>query len=282
MAKGSVARLTREQVLRMAEAERRRREAAEARDVEPARVGGWVLTASQAARLAQAEKLAGGCLDDRRRAARLVKGVQAEIDAVQDAVSVEASIEDALARAAERGDAFEAETVVEGGFMLDGEGRPLRIDGQLVPDVVTVRRARRVDGVTSLFRSGKFDEDDKKVCDQYRAFYMRALPPVRTSVLDPERGGTVDQEAAMAAAMERGFAARDLTRIRLALGLRAARLVEDVVGQGQSLRSIVSGRAYAEAVSSLKDSLKIVGFMLGEVEAERQKSRTGKIDDPER
>ena len=277
-----LARLTREQVLRMAEAEKRRRDAAEARDAKPETVGGWVLTTSQAMRLTMAEKLAAGSVEDRRRAAVMVRGVRDEISLVRDAMAVEADIADSLARAAERGESFEAETVVEGGFLTDGDGALLRVDGHLVADVVTVRRARRVDGVMSLFRSGRIDAEQKKVCDDLRGVWARSLAPVRTSSFELHSGGNVDREAPMAAAMERGFAGRLLAVINAGVGSEGAKVLMAVAGHGASVRSLASGRAFERMVVVLKDSLNIAGVLLGEYAAEQKKARSGSIDDAER
>lgn len=233
------------------------------------RVGGRRLNASQAARLDRAGRLAAGSLDDRRRAARLVRSVADELAAEAEAEAVEADMERALAHL---GPDAAWETVVEAEFLCDQDGAPLRSDGQLIAKTRSVRRVSRVDGLTSLWRAGALSEAERSVGEAYAALYASAMPPVRVSSYDGGSGGgrSLDKEAIMAAAMTRGFAARLLGEIRAACGDRNADVLEAVAGRGATVRSLGwSGKSAMRITQGLRDSLKVTANLL-----EKERSRS--------
>jgi hypothetical protein len=100
-------RLSAGQLARIKAAEARRAEAVAL--AQPVVVNGRSLTATQRDRLIEAERLAVGGLAERKKAAALVRAVEAELRAVVEAVGIEAGIEDTLNRAARRGEAFEVD-----------------------------------------------------------------------------------------------------------------------------------------------------------------------------
>lgn len=87
-------RLSAEQLARM-EASRARRVAGPVEVV----VSGVTLRPSQRDALMEAERLAGGGLAERRKAAMLVRLVEGQLKAARDGAAVEAAIEDTLLRA---------------------------------------------------------------------------------------------------------------------------------------------------------------------------------------
>ena len=238
------------------------------------RVGGRVLNASQSARLDRATRLAAGSLNDRRRAARIVRSVQDELAATAEAEAVQADMERAAAHLSES----VVETVAEAEFLRDQDGVALR-DGEgqlLAPKVRHVTRRRRVDGIASLFQVGALCEAEKRWGDAYRDLYASALPPIGYSSFEGGRGGSVDKEALMCAAIERGQAAVLLARIRVACGEEGAAVLEAVAGRGETIRGMgFCGRQALRITQALRDSLKIADFLM-------QKSRSGSLDSAER
>ncbi|WP_176758333.1 hypothetical protein [Brevundimonas sp. 374] len=115
-------RLSAEQLARM-EASRARRVAGPVEVV----VSGVTLRPSQRDALMEAERLAGGGLAERRKAAMLVRLVEGQLKAARDGAAVEAAIEDTLLRAEARGEAFEVETVAVGEFRRDDNGGLARL-----------------------------------------------------------------------------------------------------------------------------------------------------------
>lgn len=204
-------------------------------------VNGRRLTAGQMERLGEAERLASGGLSERQKAASLVRAVEAELAAARVAREVDAGIADTVARARARGEAFEVELVDVGEWRRDANGAMARRDGRPILDVEQVRRVSRVDGLASVYRAQGISDDEKRTGDAYRAKYAEAQPPMTISSLSAERGGTVDREAPMAAAMERGMAARLLGQIRAAMPADAADVLEAVAGRGETIRSLGEG-----------------------------------------
>lgn len=240
-------RLSADQLARM-EASRARRVAGPVEVV----VSGVTLRPSQRDALMEAERLAGGGLAERRKAAMLVRLVEGQLKAARDGAAVEAAIEDTLLRAEARGEAFEVETVAVGEFRRDDNGGLARLKGQPILDVQTVRRARRVDGVASLYRAGHLDDDQVRIADEYRQLVEAARPPVGVATIEPRVGRAwADPEAPMAAAIERGQAGALLSKIHAAMTRRQAVVLQAVAGRGGSLRGLAAGGKQWQANRSL-------------------------------
>lgn len=230
-------RLSAEQLARM-EASRARRVSGPIEVV----VSGVTLRPSQRDALMEAERLASGGLAERRKAAMLVRLVEGQLKAARDGAAVEAAIEDTLLRAEARGEAFEVETVAVGEFRRDDNGGLARLKGQPVLDVQTVRRARRIDGIASLYRAGHLDDDQLRIADEYRQLVEAARPPVGVATIEPRVGRAwADPEAPMAAAIERGQAGALLSKIHGAMTRRQAVVLQAVAGRGGSLRGLAAG-----------------------------------------
>lgn len=240
-------RLSPEQAARIdAAAEARRAHAAEVV------VSGVVLRPSQRDALLEAERLAAGGLAERRKAAMLVRLVEGQLKAAREGAAVEAAIEDTLLRAEMRGEAFEIETVDVGAFRRDDNGGLARVKGQPILDVQTVRRARRVDGIASLYRAGHLDDDLLRIADEYRQLVEAARPPVGVATIEPRVGRAwADPEAPMAAAMERGQAGARLSEIHSAMTPDQAAVLQAVAGRGESIRGLVGGGRRWQANRSL-------------------------------
>ena len=247
MGRAVAMRLSPEQAARIeAAAEARRAHAAEVV------VSGVRLRPSQRDALLEAERLAAGGLAERRKAAMLVRLVEGQLKAAREGAAVEAAIEDTLLRAEMRGEAFEIETVDVGEFRRDDNGGLARVKGQPVLDVQTVRRARRVDGIASLYRAGHLDDDQLRIVDEYRLLVEAARPPVGVATIEPRVGRAwADPEAPMAAAMERGQAAARLTEIHSAMTSEQAAVLQAVAGRGESIRGLVGGGRRWQANRSL-------------------------------
>lgn len=228
--------------------------AAEARRAHSAEVvvSGVALRPSQRAALLEAERLAAGGLAERRKAAALVRLVEGQLKAAREGAAVEAAIEDTLLRAEMRGEAFEIETVEVGEFRRDENGGLARVKGQPVLEVQTVRRARRVDGIASLYRAGHLDDDQLRIADEYRQLVEAARPPVGVATIEPRVGRAwADPEAPMAAAMERGQAGARLSEIHSAMTPAQVAVLQAVAGRGESLRGLVAGGKQWQANRSL-------------------------------
>jgi hypothetical protein len=240
-------RLSADQIARM-EASRARRVAGPVDVV----VSGVTLRPSQRDALAEAERLAAGGLAERRKAASLVRLVEAQLRAAREGAAVEAAIEDTLLRAEMRGEVFEIETVDVGQFRRDENGGLARIKGQPILDVQTVRRARRVDGIASLYRAGHLDDDQVRIADEYRQLVEAARPPVGVATIEPRVGRAwADPEAPMAAAIERGQAGALLSRKHEALTPGQAAVLQAVAGRGESIRGLAGGGRRWQANRSL-------------------------------
>lgn len=240
-------RLSADQVARMAAAEARR--AAEATQVV---VSGLALRPSQRAALAEAERLAAGGLAERRKAAMLVRLVDGQLKAARDGAAVAAGIEDTLLRAALRGEAFEVETVEVGTFRRGEAGDLVRVKGQPVLDVETVRRARRVDGIASLHRGGHLSDRQVEVADRYRQLVEGARPPLGAATIEPRTGRAwSDPEAPMAAAMARGLAGAVLSNIHAAMTPDQAAVLQAVAGRGETIRGLGGGGRKWQTIRSL-------------------------------
>ena len=242
------------------------------------RVAGVVLKPSQRDALAEAERLAGGGLEERRKATALVRGVEAELRAARDGVSVQAGVVDTLARAEARGEVFEIEAVEVGDWRKDGHGALVRVKGQPVLDVKTVRRARRVDGLASLHRGGLLTDQQWGVANAYRALCESARPPIGVAAIEPRVGNAwADPEAPMAAAIERGFAGDQLRQVHDAMSPEQAVVLQAVAGRGESVRGLAGGgRRWQANHSLLIEALAIADLTFRAVRNSRLPDRNAK------
>lgn len=209
-------------------------------------VNGRRLSRGQRERLGEAERLAAGSWRDRQRAAAIVRAVERELAEAREAESTQAAIDAALDRARKRGEAFEVETVAVGEWRRDEDGALVRRKGELVFDVQTVRRASRVDGLVSLYRSGALDDRQKQTGDRFRQLWERAVPPMAVSDPTPKLGGAPDCARMLVQVALAGSAGAVVREIGVRLATRtgdgkAFEVLCAVAGRGLTLRAISSG-----------------------------------------
>lgn len=228
-------------------------------------VSGWRLSDAQRVRLGQASKLAAGTPAERREAAAIVRGVEAEIAASRDQVETERCVARALERARRAGEAVEIEEVVVGEWRRDEDGALVRRRGELVLDTQTVRRASRVDGLASLYKSGALTDDEKRTGDELRSMFEKAMPPMSVSAYGSTQAGFKDVGHMLVSVAEAGEALADLDRLRRAVGdARTWAVVEAVAGRGATIRSLGAGgdlnmanrQRLKTGLATLKEALK--------------------------
>jgi hypothetical protein len=274
MSRAIETRLSPAQAARIAAAEARRAEVAAL--AQPIVVNGRSLTATQRDRLIEAERLAAGSLSDRKRAASIVRGVEAELTAAREARAVDAGIEDALARAALRGEAFEVEIVDIGEWRRGEDGGLVRRHGLPVLDVQTVRRASRIDGLASLYKAEAISDDEKQTGDACRAVFEQARPPVSSSQYGSTGGGQCDTGQMLVAVAMAGSAAALVAKIAKACGdVKVFAVLEAVAGRGASVRSLGDGGgSKARNLARLKAGLAAAKCAI-EQDREERKARLG-------
>lgn len=263
-------RLTPGQLARIAAAEKRRAQAATI--AQPVTVNGRCLTATQRDRLIEAERLAVGGLSERKKAAALVRGVEAELTAAREARAVAAGIEDALARAVLRGEAFEVEIVDIGEWRRGEDGGLVRKHGLPVLDVQTVRRASRVDGLASLYKAGAIGDEAKRTGDACRVLFELAMPPVSSSQYGSSAGGGCDTGRMLVAVAEAGNAGALLSKIAKGCGdAKVFAVLEAVAGRGASVRSLgAGGDLNAANLGRLKAGLAVAKCVIEQDRSERK------------
>ena len=273
-------RLSPAQAARITAAEARRAEAVAA--AVPVRVNGRSLTATQRDRLIEAQRLAAGGLSERKKAAALVRSVEAEMIAAREAVEVQAGIDDALARAKTRGEAFEIEMVEIGDWRRDEDGGLVRRNGLPVLDVQTVRRASRVDGLASLYKAQAITDDEKQTGDACRVLFERARPPVSSSQYGSTGGGQCDTGQMLVAVAEAGSAGVIVGKIAEACtDVKVFAVLEAVAGRGASIRSLGDGGDLkARNLERLKVSLAAAKCVLEQDREERKARLLGPKSNP--
>lgn len=269
-------RLSAGQLARIKAAEARRAEAVAL--AQPVVVNGRSLTATQRDRLIEAERLAGGGLAERKKAAALVRAVEAELRAVVEAVGIEAGIEDTLTRAARRGESFEVEIVDIGEWRRDEDGGLVRRHGLPVLDVQTVRRASRVDGLASLYRSGAISDDEKRTGDACRQVFELAKPPVSSSQYGGTAGGGCDTGRMLVAVAEAGHAAALVSDMAKGCAdVKVFAVLEAVAGRGATIRSLgAGGDLNARNLDRLKAGLMAAKCVLDQ----HRQARQARLADP--
>lgn len=225
-------------------------------------VNGQTLTRSQAQLLERAAVLARGSLEERRQGMALVRRVEAELAAALEAGAVEAGIQRVVAALGP--DQVVVEQVEVAQFVRDAHGAVQRHQGEPVLRVEAVRRARRIDGLESLLRSGALTLDQHEAGMLYRAAVARAQVPVASSLSERMGAGRSSSDGAVLAALERGLAAVRLRLVRHAVGDdRAMAVLDAVAGRGVTVRSLVAGGdARARATKDLVRALRVAAPLL--------------------
>lgn len=229
-------------------------------------VSGRKLSRYQRERLAEAEGLASGSLMDRRRAASIIRDIERELADARTSEAVEAAIDDTLARAQARGEAFEVETVEVGEWRRNEDGSMARRHGQIVLDVQTVRRASRIDGLANLYKSGAITDQAKRWGDAYRVLWERATPPMSVSQYGMRSEGDCDTGRMLMKVAMSGSAGAVITEISRRIGDdRVFAVLNAVAGRGASIRSLGAGGDLNQANKQrLTAALEVVSEVLSE------------------
>lgn len=205
-------------------------------------VNGRKLSTDQAARLTEAEGLAGGSWRDRQQAAAMVRAVERELGEAAEGDAVQRGVAEAVALLRARGVEVEVADTVQGGFVRDGLGRLKRHQGQLVYAAETVRVARRVDGLVSAWKAGVISDGEKLTADAVRVLWGMAQPAMGSSLNVGTGGGGPDSNQLNLMALKRAYAGARLRAVRVRLGDdKAADVLEAVAGRGETLRSLGTG-----------------------------------------
>lgn len=217
------------------------------------------LSKSQRERLEIAAGLASGSMEHRRQAQAIVRRVEAELAELREARAVADDLDRAAERiAAEDGEVL-ASDAVEATFVTDRFGAVMRHQGDAVVKLSTVRRVSRVDGLKSAWQCGSLSDRAYAAGQWFRERLEATRPPVVTGSLEPGSCGSVEREASMAAAMSRGFAARELGLLCASMDVETARVLMAVAGEGRSLRAVSSGgREWAVCRERLVNGLALV------------------------
>lgn len=237
-------------------------------------VNGQALNRAQAEALERAAVLAKGSIEERRQAAAMVRRVEGQLSAAHEAAAVAAGIAETV-KALGGSDAGVAIEVVEtASFVRDTHGALLRHQGEPVLKVETATRARRVDGLESLLKSGALGADDHEAGLLYRRMVAKAQASVGSSLNERSAAPRMSSDGAVWSALERGYAALRLRLVRAAIGdERAMAVLDAVAGRGVTIWSIGGGGDVRAAnVRRLVLALRAAGPLLRTTDAQLKKA----------
>ena len=237
-------------------------------------VNGQTLNRAQAEALERAAILAKGSIEERRQAAAMVRRVERQLSAAREAAAVAAGIAETV-KALGGSDAGVAIEVVEtASFVRDTHGALLRHQGEPVLKVETATRARRVDGLESLLKSGALGADDHEAGLLYRRMVAKAQASVGSSLNERSAAPRMSSDGAVWSALERGYAALRLRLVRAAIGdERAMAVLDAVAGRGVTIRTLAGGGDVRAAnVRRLVRALRVAGPLLRTTDAQLKKA----------
>lgn len=216
--------------------------AASVLDADQIIVNGQALNRAQAVALERAAVLARGSIEERRQAAAMVRRVEGQLASAREAAAVEAGIVESVnvLGGAEAG--VTLEVVETASFVRDTHGAVLRHQGEPVLKVETATRAKRVDGLESLWKSGALDDQALADGMLYRQTVAKAQASVGSSLNERTGAPRMDSDGAVWTALDRGLAAVRLRLIKTAVGdPRAMEVLDAVAGRGVTIWSIGGG-----------------------------------------
>ncbi|MGE7196901.1 hypothetical protein [Brevundimonas naejangsanensis] len=237
-------------------------------------VNGQTLNRAQAEALERAAVLAKGSIEERRQAAAMVRRVERQLSAAREAAAVAAGIAETV-KALGGSDAGVAVEVVETAtFVRDTHGAVLRHQGEPVLKVETATRAKRVDGLESLLKSGALGADDHEAGLLYRRMVARAQASVGSSLNERSAAPRMSSDGAVWSALERGYAALRLRLVRAAIGdERSMAVLDAVAGRGITIRTLGGGGDVRAAnVRRLVSALRAAGPLLRTTDAQLKKA----------
>lgn len=205
-------------------------------------INGQVLNRAQAVALERAAVLAQGSIEERRQAAAMVRRVEGQLASAREAAAVEAGIVETVATLGGRKAGVELEVVETASFVRDTHGAVLRHQGEPVLKVETATRAKRIDGLESLWKSGALDDQALADGMLYRQTVAKAQASVGSSLNERTGAPRMNSDGAVWSALDRGYAALRLRLVKAAVGdARAMEVLDAVAGRGVTIRTLAGG-----------------------------------------
>lgn len=237
-------------------------------------VNGQALNRAQAEALERAAVLAKGSIEERRQAAAMVRRVERQLSAAREAEAVAAGIAETVKALGGSEAGVAIEVVETASFVRDTHGAVLRHQGEPVLKVETATRAKRVDGLESLLKSGALDADDHEAGLLYRRMVAKAQASVGSSLNERSTAPRMSSDGAVWSALERGYAALRLRLVRGAIGdERAMAVLDAVAGRGITIRTLGGGGDVRAAnVRRLVLALRAAGPLLRTTDAQLKKA----------
>lgn len=213
-------------------------------EVEPDRIiiNGQTLNRAQAVALERAAVLAQGSIEERRQAAAMVRRVEGQLASAREAAAVEAGIVESVIALGGVEAGVTLEVVETASFVRDTHGAVLRHQGEPVLKVETATRAKRVDGLESLWKSGALD--DRALADGmlYRQTVAKAQASLGSCLAERTGAPRMNSDGAVWSALDRGLAAVRLRLIKTAVGdPRAMEVLDAVAGRGVTIWTLGGG-----------------------------------------
>ncbi|MNS13122.1 hypothetical protein D3C72_447090 [compost metagenome] len=205
-------------------------------------INGQVLNRTQAVALERAAELAKGSVEQRRQAAAMVRRVEGQLASAREAVAVEAGIVETVAVLGGKKAGVALEMVETASFVRDGHGAVLRHQGEPVLKVERATRAKRVDGLASLYQSGALSGAEHEDGMLYRHMVAKAQASVGSSLNERTGAPRMNSDGAVWAALDRGYAALRLRLVKSAIGNdRTMEVLDAVAGRGVTIRTLGGG-----------------------------------------
>lgn len=216
--------------------------AASVLDADQIIVNGQALNRAQAVALERAAVLAQGSLEERRQAASMVRRVEGQLASAREAAAVEAGIVESVVALGGAEAGVTLEVVETASFVRDTHGAVLRHQGEPVLKVETATRAKRVDGLESMWKSGWLDDQGLADGMLYRQTVAKAQASVGSSLNERTGAPRMNSDGAVWSALDRGLAAVRLRLIKTAIGdARAMEVLDAVAGRGVTIRTLGGG-----------------------------------------
>lgn len=216
--------------------------AASVLDADQIIVNGQALNRAQAVALERAAVLAQGSIEERRQAAAMVRRVEGQLASAREAAAVEAGIVESVIALGGAEAGVTLEVVETASFVRDTHGAVLRHQGEPVLKVETATRAKRVDGLESLWKSGALDDQALADGMLYRQTVAKAQASVGSSLNERTGAPRMNSDGAVWSALDRGYAALRLRLVKTAVGdARAMEVLDAVAGRGVTVWSLGGG-----------------------------------------
>lgn len=205
-------------------------------------INGQVLNRAQAVALERAAELAKGSVEQRWQAAAMVRRVEGQLSSAREAAAVEAGIVETVSVLGGEKAGVALEVVETASFVRDGHGAVLRHQGEPVLKVETATRAKRVDGLVSLYQSGSLSGAEHEDGMLYRYMVSKAQASVGSSLNERTGAPRMNSDGAVWSALDRGYAAVRLKLVVAAVGdARAMAVLDAVAGRGVTIWSLGGG-----------------------------------------